>query len=37
MRDAIILFGGTLLFIALPLHIMCYISYRREKQNEKEA
>ena len=37
MKDAIILFGGALLFVALPLSIMCYVSYWREKQNEKSA
>jgi hypothetical protein len=37
MKDAIILFGGALFIVGLPLIIMCYVSYWREKQSEKKA
>jgi uncharacterized membrane protein len=36
MIDAIILFGGILLFIALPLAILGYVSHWRVKQSEKQ-
>ena len=35
--DAIILFGGVLLLVGLPLFIMGLVSGRREKQSEESA
>jgi uncharacterized membrane protein len=35
--DAIILFGGVLLLVGLPLFIMGLVSGRHEKQNEKQV
>ena len=35
--DAIILFGGVLLLVGLPLFIIGLVSGRPEKRNEKEA
>ena len=32
-----LVFGGILLFIALPLAIMGYVSHWRVKQSEKQA
>ena len=37
MKDAIILFGGALLLVGLPLFIMGCVSGWREKHYEKEA
>jgi hypothetical protein len=37
MKDAIILFGGALLLVGLPLFIMGLVSGWREKQSEKQA
>ena len=37
MKDAIILFGGLLLFVGLPLFIIGLVSPWSKKQNEKQA
>jgi uncharacterized membrane protein len=37
MLDAIILFGGVLLFVGLPLYIIGLMSFRREEQDKKQA
>ena len=37
MKDAIILFGGTLLLVGLPLFIIGLVSPWSKKQSEKQA